>query len=280
MSEWSALGRAAGRFFANGCILAGIAGLLLFPAGGWAGSQSSLPEAADEHAPELVLIPAGEMLVLDRDRRSAQGADDEARRVVFERPFLMGKFEITFAQWDRCHRAGGCAHLPDDNGWGRADRPVIDVSWDDIAQYLDWLSQETSEHYRLPTEDEWEYAARAGSDEPIEPPPYFEDENLAWAADLLLAYRGPKRTKPVGSYESNGFGMVGARGNVWEWTDSCWQQTYETDDGPVSRENCGIRVLKGEHKSYMPTFVRQTSTGGCSVKPMPANFGFRVVRES
>ena len=96
----------------------------------------------------------------------------------------------------------------------------------------------------------------------------------------MLAYQGTAKTKPVASYESNGFGVVGTKGNVWEWTDGCWQQTYRTDDGPVSRENCGIRVLRGEHASYMPTFVRDTSTGGCSVKPMPANFGFRVVRES
>ena len=157
---------------------------------------------------------------------------------------------------------------------------MIDVSWDDIAQYLDWLSAATGERYRLPTEDEWEYAARAGSPEPVEPPSYFGDAALAWAEDFLLAFRGTAKTKPVASYESNGLGVVGTKGNVWEWTDGCWRQTYRTDDGLVSRENCGIRVLRGEHASYMPTFVRDTSTGGCSVKPMPANFGFRVVRDS
>ena len=262
----------AGGIFASACILAGIAGA--------AGAETSGPSLASGHLPELVLIPPGEMVVVDPDSRSAKGGEEEQRRVVFERPFLIGKFEITFEQWDACHRAGGCSHQPHDKGWGRAMRPVINVSWDDIAQYLDWISQATGERYRLPTEDEWEYAARAGSEEPIEAPPVFEDEDLAWAADLLLAYRGTKKTKPVGAYERNAFGIVGTRGNVWEWTDSCWHQTYLTDDGRVSRENCGIRVLKGEHRSYMPTFVRQTSTGGCSVKPMPANFGFRVVRES
>ena len=285
MTDRRMFGPQLGRIVARGFALAGIAGLLLFPACGWAGSQSSSPQASspqgpDGHVPELVLVPAGEMAVADPGRRSTRGRDAAARRVVFERPFLIGKFEITFEQWDRCHRAGACTHRPDDKGWGRASRPVIDVSWDDIVQYLDWLSRVTGERYRLPTEDEWEYAARAGSEEPIEAPPVFEDEDLAWAADLLLAYRGTKKTEPVGSDEGNGFGVFGTRGNVWEWTDSCWRQTYVTDDGRVSRENCGIRVLRGEHKSYMPTFVRQTSTGGCSVKPMPANFGFRVVQES
>ena len=265
---------------AGAFLAAGVLGVSLVAGAGAAGSEAASLPVPGELLPELVLIPAGEMAVGDSDRRSAGTEDAEPRRVVFERPFLMGKFEITFEQWDQCHRAGGCDHRPDDKGWGRADRPVIDVSWDDIAQYLDWLSAATGERYRLPTEEEWEYAARAGSPEPVEPPSYFGDEDLAWAEDFLLAYQGTAKTKPVASYESNGFGVVGTKGNVWEWTDGCWQQTYRTDDGPVSRENCGIRVLRGEHASYMPTFVRDTSTGGCSVKPMPANFGFRVVRES
>ena len=271
MTDGRRLALALGRLCAGACLAVGVLGLPPI-------TGAASPSVPERYLPELVEIPAGEMAVSDSDRRSARQA--ETRRVVFERPFLIGRFEITFAQWDYCHAAGGCAHLPDDKGWGRAGRPVIDVSWDDIAQYLDWLSAATGARYRLPTEDEWEYAARAGSPEPVEPPPYFGDEDLAWAEDFLLQFRGSNKTRPVSAYESNGFGVIGTKGNVWEWTDSCWQQTYQTDDGPVSRENCGIRVLRGEHASYMPTFVRDTSTGGCSVKPMPANFGFRVVRES
>ena len=268
------------RVCAAACVATGLTGVSLLAGAGTADSEAASLLVLEKYVPDLVLIPAGEMAVSNADRRSASGADTEPRRVVFERPFLLSRFEITFEQWDHCHQSGGCDHRPDDKGWGRAQRPVIDVSWDDIAQYLDWLSAATGERYRLPTEDEWEYAARAGSPEPVEPPSYFGDEDLAWAEDFLLAFQGTAKTKPVAAYESNGFGVVGTKGNVWEWTDGCWQQTYQTDDGPVSRENCGIRVLRGEHRSYMPTFVRDTSTGGCSVKPMPANFGFRVVRES
>ena len=275
MTECKGIRLALGRLCAGVCLAAGMLSVSLF-----AGAEATSLSVPEQYLPELVLVPAGEMAVSDPDRRSARAEGAEARRVVFERPFLIGRFEITFEQWDYCHRAGGCAHSPVDKGWGRSDRPVIDVSWDDIAEYLDWLSAATGDRYRLPTEDEWEYAARAGAPEPVKPPSYFGDEDLAWAEDFLLAFRGTAKTKPVASYESNGFGVVGTEGNVWEWTDGCWRQTYQTDAGPVSRENCGIRVLRGEHTSYMPTFVRDTSTGGCSVKPMPANFGFRVVRES
>ena len=166
-----------------------------------------------------------------------------------------------------------------DRGWGRANRPVVDVSWEYIVQYLDWLSDATGRRYRLPSEDEWEYAARAGAGERVGPPPLFTDPRLAWAAAYVLEARKTKKTKPVDSGEGNAFGVFGTEGNVWEWTDSCWQRTYETGAEPVSRRNCGIRVLQGEHKSYMPTFVRDIGSGGCSIRPMPGNFGFRVVRE-
>ena len=122
------------RVSAGACLAAGILGVSLFAGAGAAGSEAASLSVPGELLPELVLIPAGEMAVGDSDRRSAGTEDASPRRVIFERPFLMGKFEITFEQWDQCHRAGGCDHRPDDKGWGRADRPVIDVSWDDIAQ--------------------------------------------------------------------------------------------------------------------------------------------------
>ena len=280
MTVCKTVGPSVGRGIARACVVAALAAMLLVPDSGWAGSQSSGQALPDDYVPELVLVPAGEMAVLDSDRRSGQDRENEPRHVVFERSFLIGKFEVTFDQWDYCHRSGGCAHRPRDKGWGRADRPVIDVSWDEVIEYLDWLSAATGERYRLPTEDEWEYAARAGAAQPAEPPPLFTDEALAWAADYSLAPRQSKKTKPVGSGDDNPFGLFGTRDNVWEWTDSCWQQTYETDDGRVFRENCGLRVVQGEHRSHMPSFIRETSTGGCSIKPLPGNFGFRVVRES
>ncbi len=253
-------------FFAAG-IGAGIAGVLLL-AGGSAFPRLFDAPVPDQYLPELVLVPAGEMAL------------DGPRRVAFERPFLIGKFEVTFAQWDYCHRAGGCTHRPKDRGWGRGGRPVIDVSWDDAAEYLEWLSDATGGRYRLPSEEEWEYAARAGAGAPAGKPPLFTDPRLAWASTYALVPRRTKRTKPVGSGEGNRFGVFGTRDNVWEWTGSCRVQTYDSGGRTVSRKNCGVRILQGEHRSPMPSFVRDIGSGGCSVKPMPSNFGFRVVRES
>jgi hypothetical protein len=110
--------------------------------------------------PEMVVVPAGEFTM-----GSEQSNDEEpVHKVTIAKPFAAGKFEVTFDNWDACVIAGRCKHLPDDGSWGRGKRPVINVSWDDITkQYLPWLSRETRETYRLLTEAEWEYAARAGS---------------------------------------------------------------------------------------------------------------------
>lgn len=254
--------------------------MLLVTVGVLTDRRAGQPSVPEEFFPELVRIPAGDIAVFDTDAASAPDGSDSERRVVFERPFYIGKFEVTFAQWDYCHRAGGCAHRPDYRGWGRADRPVIDVSWDDITQYLQWLSEVTGVRYRLPTEDEWEYAARAGSDAPVETPLLFTDKRLAWAADYALVPRPTRKTNPVGSGEANDFGVFGTKGNVWEWTDSCWHRTYAQEGGRLFRENCGVRILQGDHKSFMPTFLREIGSGGCSIRPMPGNFGFRVLLES
>lgn len=152
--------------------------------------------------------------------------------VTIEEPFAIGKYEVTFAQWDRCVEAGGCEHDPDDEGWGRGDRPVIHVSRTDAKQYAAWLSERTGESYRLPSEAEWEYAARAGT------------ETARWWGDELGEGRVPcdgcgtswdgKSTAPVGSFPANPWGLHDMLSNVEEWTADCWHPSHAGHPGDGS----------------------------------------------
>jgi|GEM_PF-2047512 len=232
-----------------------------------ANATSSL--IANPNQPEMMLIPAGS--VNTPEPFPAVLSANDVHVIKIAEPFYMGKHEITFSQWDECVKHEGCSYKPDDNQWGRGNRPVINISWRDIEQYLAWLSSSTGREYRLPTELEWEYAARAGSSDRFGPPPLFSDPKLAWASSYVLEPVQSLQTKAVNSGTPNAFGLFGIRGNVWEWTATCFQ----SNSG--SKESCGIRILRGEHRSYMPNFLREIGTGGCAVKPLPGNFGFRVV---
>ena len=114
--------------------------------------------------PEMVVIPAGRFRMGCLSNDDACRDDEKPVREVVIASFALSKHEVTFAQWDACVSGGGCGgHRPEDVGWGRADRPVVNVSWEDAQSYVSWLSRQTGEEYRLPTEAEWEYAARAGT---------------------------------------------------------------------------------------------------------------------
>ena len=195
--------------------------------------------------PELVVVPAGRFrmgCVSGRDCHDSQQPVHEVELASF----ALGVYEVTFEEYDRFVQATG-HRRPGDRGWGRGGRPVIDVSWEDAAAYVAWLSRETGESYRLPSESEWEYAARAGTTTRYS---WGQDigRNLAncdgcgsrWDAD---------RTAPAGSFAANGWGLHDMHGNVWEWVADCWHENYARAprDGTAwtSGGNCGRRVLRG-----------------------------------
>ncbi|MXY88967.1 MAG: formylglycine-generating enzyme family protein [Gammaproteobacteria bacterium] len=159
------------------------------------------------------------------------------------------------AQWDACVAAGGCGDRPYDQGWGRENRPVFNVSWNDAQEYVTWLSRETGRTYRLLSESEWEYAGRAGT-----------DTRYSWGDefDESLANNGG-RTVPVGSYPANAFGLHDMHGNVWEWTEDCWNGSYAgaPDDGSAwlsgDGGNCYFRVSRGGSWHGDPGFLRSAS---------------------
>jgi formylglycine-generating enzyme required for sulfatase activity len=236
--------------------------------------------------PEMVVIPPGSFTIGSPPSEPGR-SDDEGpqRQVSIARPFAAGKFEVTFDQWDACVRESGCTHKPDDQGWGRGRQPVINVSWDDAKQYTAWLSRKTGKLYRLLTEAEWEYVARAGTTTAfsfgngITPQLANYDTNVALAGSLTATSAG--KTVPVGSYPANAFGLHDVHGNVWEWTEGCWSANYNgalPDGTSWSGGNCYLRVLRGGSWLSHPQFLRSALRNGSASSARSNNSGFRVSR--
>ena len=183
-------------------------------------------------------------------------------------------------------------------GWGRGRRPVINVSWEDARGYVEWLSSETGEEYRLLSEAEWEYVARGGTqtarhwgasssgqcgyangyDRTGE-----QKHDFSWDPDPISCSDGHADTAPVGSFEPNAFGLYDVLGNVWEWTDDCWNGSYAgapTDGSPWASGDCTQRVLRGGSWFFGPDFLRSAEPQLRLLRrgPVAASFGFRLAR--
>ena len=238
--------------------------------------------------PELVVVPAGSF-TMGSPRSEEDRDDDEGpqHHVTIAAPFAVGKYEVTFAEWDACVAAGGCnGHRPDDEGWGRGQRPVIDVSWGDAKSYVGWLSRKTGERYRLLSEAEWEYAARAGTTGPfhfgatISTDQANYDGNLTYGSGRKGVYRN--KTVAVGSLSANGFGLHDVHGNVREWVGDCWHDSYAgaPRDGSawVSGGGCDRRVLRGGSWYSNPRFLRSANRLRNVAGIRNSYVGFRVSR--
>lgn len=226
--------------------------------------------------PEMVVIPAGSFLM--GSPASEEGRDEREgpqHRVSIARPFAVGKYEITFDEWDACMRAGGCSHNPRNRGWGRGRRPVISVSWEDAAQYAKWLSRSTGKDYGLLTEAEWEYVARAGTTTAFSTGPTI-DPKQANIGDFL------GWTVPVGSYAANAFGLFDVHGNVSEWTQDC-SAAEDYADAPADgsawlREGCSYRITRGGFWGSSPQAVRSAARDGSEIEVGVGSTGFRLAR--
>ena len=205
-----------------------------------------LRDCAD--CPEMVVVPGGTYMMGSPPHEAGRWEDEGPRHAVtIDGPFAVGRYEVTFAQWNACRRAGGCSHAPGDAGWGRGDRPAINVSWKDAQEYVAWLSETTGKTYRLLSESEWEYAARGGTDAAYfwgsEPEP-----GRANCARCGGEWAG-KKTAPAGSFAPNGFGLFDMLGNVWEWVEDCGHASYDgaPADGSawLRAGDCRFRMLRG-----------------------------------
>ena len=202
--------------------------------------------------PEMVRIPGGRFFMGDL---SGKGESNEKPvHEVSIQPFSAGKFEVTFAEWDACLEAVGCSKRPDDQGWGRGNRPVINVNWEDAQQYVKWLSGKTGRRYRLLTESEWEYVARAGTTTEYSFGDCIDTGKANYDGNYEFNGCGKTgkyllRTAAVGSYPANAWGLHDVHGNVWEWTQDCWHGSYAgaPTDGSAwtSGGDCARRVVRG-----------------------------------
>ena len=241
-----------------------------------------------KECPEMVVVPSGSFMM--GSRLSQLGREDHegpAHRVTILEPYAIGKYEVTFAQWDACVAAGGCReHHPHDEGWGRGRLPVIDVSWWEARAYVRWLSRKTGKRYRLLSEAEWEYATRAGTTEAF----YFGstistdqanyDGDYTYSSGRKGLDRG--KTVPIGSFPPNAFGLHDVHGNVREWVEDCWHESYRgapEDGGPwTTGDNCRMRVLRGGAWHNSPQRLRSASRIRNSAGNRSSNIGFRVAR--
>ena len=225
--------------------------------------------------PQMVVVPAGKFMM---------GEKGEQHEVTISKPFAVSKFEVTFEEWDTCVTLGGCSVKPGDQGWGRDIRPATNVSWDEAKEYVTWLSKWTGKNYRLLSEAEWEYAARAGS-----------TTNYSWGDDIKKDGKpmancdgcgsewSGKQTAPVGSFPhaANAFGLHDMHGNVWEWVEDCQNDSYNgapTNGSAWADGDCSQRVVRGGSWFYLPESLRSASRSGVTTGGRSDALGFRVGR--
>ncbi|SFL16024.1 Formylglycine-generating enzyme, required for sulfatase activity, contains SUMF1/FGE domain [Falsiroseomonas stagni DSM 19981] len=253
----------------------------------------SFRDCAD--CPEMVVIPAGRFTMGSPPSETGRDSHEGPQReVVVSRALAVGKFEVTFAEWDACVAAGGCGHRPSDHGWGRGRQPVMNVSWDDAQGYVRWLSSRTGRGYRLLTEAEWEYAARAGTTTRFT---FGDNEShicrFGNGADQTARLSNPGRpvapcddgyvnTAPVGSFAANRFGLHDMHGNVWEWVQDCYVAQYAGASADASQAlesgGCSARVVRGGSWASSPRLLRAADRSRNSAGSRGDFIGFRVAR--
>jgi len=221
--------------------------------------------------PEMVVIPAGSFRMGDIQ---GVGHSDEqpVHKVTIKRPFALSKYPITFAEYDH-YREAINKPKPSDNDWGRGNRPVINVSWIDATAYAAWLSDQTGKRYRLPSEAEWEYAARGWKETEY----WWGDE-----ADKKHANFSGYNTTPVDKYAANPFGLHDTSGNVWEWVQDTWHDTYKSapiDGSAWFDSDSRLRVLRGGSWGIEPDFAR--SAYRYRYRPETSSYyvGFRLAQD-
>jgi formylglycine-generating enzyme required for sulfatase activity len=238
--------------------------------------------------PEIVVVAAGSFTMGSPPSEPERSNNETQVRVSIVAPFAVGRYAVTFDEWDACVSDGGCnGHRPSDQGWGRGKHPVVNVNWDDAKAYAAWLSQKTGKTYRLLSEAEREYVTRANTAMPfwwglsITP----KQANYDGSAE---PYKGGgsngeyrKRTVSVDSFEPNAWGLYSVHGNVWEWTEDCWNELNNGNPGDGRARttgDCASRVIRGGSWFSAPQNLRSANRARIIAEVRLNHLGFRLAR--
>jgi formylglycine-generating enzyme required for sulfatase activity len=237
--------------------------------------------------PEMVVVPAGKFTMGSPDSEQGHNPDESPQHgVTFAAPFAVGRFSVTFEEWDTCVSEGGCnGYKPPDQAWGRGRRPVTNVSWDDAKAYVAWLSEKTGRRYRLLSEAEREYVTRAGTKSAfwwgssISTNQANFDGELTYGEGTTGEFLG--KTVVVDAFSPNPWGLYQVHGNLYDWVEDCYHDNYRgapSDRAAWTSEDCvahvarggswldDLRSLRSAYRLHLPAAVRFR------------NLGFRVGR--
>lgn len=240
----------------------------------------------DDWGPVMLAIPPGSFTMGSPENEAGRDADEGQHAVQIEKPFAIGKYEVTFDEYVRFTRSSG-RRTPNDSGWGKGRRPVISVSWHDAKAYAAWLSKRTDQTFRLPTEAEWEYAARAGTTGPFSFSTAISPNKANYNA--RASYAGSKtgktrrRTEEVGSFSNyaNAWGLHDVHGNVGEWVEDCYgPYAVAPTGGAAARDSsCETRVVRGGSWWLAPRFIRSAARGSLEAVKRFDDLGFRLAQD-
>ena len=247
-------------------------------------TKDSFTECA-ANCPEMVVIPAGSFAMgLPEGANDYDWTEGPQHNVTIGKPFAVSKVELTFADWDACTNYGDCPQISN-SGFGRGQQPVVGITWDEAQRYAAWLSRMTGKSYRLLTEAEYEYAARAGMQTAY---PWGDDigqgneDCNGCKAQLNNKPLDNIQPAPVASFAPNQFGLYDMVGNVWEWTQDCWHYNY--DGAPVDGSawtdggDCSKHVDRGGSYVSSPDNIRSASRWGYPADGRFDSVSFRLAR--
>ncbi|NQW00108.1 MAG: SUMF1/EgtB/PvdO family nonheme iron enzyme [Rhodospirillales bacterium] len=209
------------------------------------------------------------------------GRTYHSKPVTIAQPFHISQHEITIDQWNSCYAGGGCPEEAKQRPYQTGNHPVTRISWYDAMLFTQWLSAKTGDSYRLPTEEEWAFAAMAGKDFTRQTIDGLIEQRQMIQTASMSRFR---QTLPVGSNGQNDWAIADMTGSVWEWTLTCWFSSDEENQRPWSiaqlsdPDLCPNRIVQGDERAHVPFFIDKVYTGGCGTGSPVDHIGFRVVR--